>query len=132
DQTQRVQRVESLGVLAAGLAHDFNNQLMAILASIDVARRRLNSDDPGAERLLEAERACPDASALTQQFLTFARGGENPRAVVDLGPLVRDAASLATRGSSSRCEVYVERELWGEVDASQIRQVVHNLVLNAV
>jgi PAS domain S-box-containing protein len=132
EQSQRVQRVESLGVLAAGLAHDFNNQLMAILASVDMARRPLPSDHPSAEQLVDAEHTCREASALTQQFLTFARGGENPRTVVDLGPLVRDAATMATRGSSSRCEVHVEHALWTEVDASQIRQVVHNLVLNAV
>jgi PAS domain S-box-containing protein len=132
EQNQRVQRVDSLGVLAAGLAHDFNNQLMAILGTIDVARRHLPPDSLSAERLVEAERACRDASELTRQFLTFARGGDHPREVVDLGPLVRDAAVLATRGASSRCEMQIGDALWAKVNAGQVRQVVHNLVLNAV
>jgi signal transduction histidine kinase/ActR/RegA family two-component response regulator len=133
EQNQRVQRIESLGVLAGGLAHDFNNLLMAILGNIDLARRSIAPDTHTAELLEEARRVCREARELTQQLLTFSRGGEPVRVLAHLGDVVREAALFAARGSSCRCEVACDDALWfASADVAQIRQVVQNLVLNAV
>jgi signal transduction histidine kinase/CheY-like chemotaxis protein len=133
EQNQRVQRIESLGVLAGGLAHDFNNLLMAVLGNIDLARQSMPPEAPAAGLLEEARRVCREARGLTQQLLTFARGGEPVRVLAHLGDVVREAALFAARGSSCRCEVTCDDALWSaHADVAQIRQVVHNLVLNAV
>jgi PAS domain S-box-containing protein len=72
---QQNQKLESLGVLAGGIAHDFNNMLMAILSNISLAKRSCRGSESGLERLAEAEEACLRATGLTQQLLTFSKGG---------------------------------------------------------
>jgi CheY-like chemotaxis protein len=66
-------------------------------------------------------------------LLTFAKGGEPVRRLVELGDYLREAAQFARQGSRVRCDFALPADLWpAEVDAGQIGQVVHNLVLNAV
>ncbi len=128
----REQRLESLAVLSGGIAHDFNNLLTGILGNLSMLR----TDDPSpperAEMVVEAEAAARRAQALTRQLLTFARGGAPVKAVLDPGPLVREAAVFATRGAAGTCQLEIPEGLWPvEADGSQLAQVVHNLVLNA-
>jgi PAS domain S-box-containing protein len=129
----RAQRLESLAVLAGGIAHDFNNLLTGILGNVSLL---LEGGRPGAEQaelLEEAEAAARRAQALTRQLLTFARGGAPVKALLDLGPLVRQSALFATRGAAGSCRVDVPEGLWPvEADAGQLGQVVQNLVLNAL
>ncbi len=126
-------RLESLGILAGGIAHDFNNILMGILGNISIAKLRGRPDAELAERLDEAEKASLRARDLTQQLLTFSRGGAPVKKAVAIGDLLREWAAFATRGSKARCEVEIASDLWPvEIDAGQIGQVVHNLVINAV
>jgi PAS domain S-box-containing protein len=75
DESFRAQKLESLGILAGGIAHDFNNSLTAILGNINLAKLRATAGDPLFQRLVEAERACSRAKSLTDQLLTFAKGG---------------------------------------------------------
>jgi CheY-like chemotaxis protein len=83
--------------------------------------------------LREAERATLRAKDLTQQLLTFAKGGEPVRSAVLLADVVREAAQFALHGSSVRCDFEIAPDLRpADVDKGQIAQVVHNLVLNAV
>jgi CheY-like chemotaxis protein/two-component sensor histidine kinase len=83
--------------------------------------------------LAEAERGVMRARDLTQQLLTFAKGGEPVRKAVQLPEVVREAAEFALHGSKVRCEFDNETDLWpADVDKGQIGQVVQNLVINAV
>jgi CheY-like chemotaxis protein/two-component sensor histidine kinase len=88
---------------------------------------------PAGRWLGEAERGAARARDLTQQLLTFAKGGEPVRCAVQLSDLVKEAAEFALHGSAVRCEFDLAPSLWpAQVDKGQIGQVVQNLVLNAV
>ncbi len=128
----RASKLESVGQLAGGLAHDFNNILAGILGNLSIARiRAQKGQDPGAY-LDSAEGAVERAKGITAQLLTFARGGAPVRRLADIGLLASENAELVLAGSSVGCAIAVDEELWpAEVDASQIGQVVNNLVMNA-
>jgi len=129
----RVRQIESLGVLAGGIAHDFNNYLSAILGNISLANQDLAPESRASGRLSEAMKATERARALSLKLLTFAKGGDPARKVVDLAPLVRDAAEFATHGTGVRFTCDFQPELWNaEVDDGLLSQVVHNLVINAI
>jgi PAS domain S-box-containing protein len=133
EEMQKTQKLESLGVLAGGIAHDFNNILTAILGNISLARMQLHDTGKTAKRLAEAENAASRAKDLTQQLLTFARGGEPVKKVIEAGALLKEAAGFAIHGSTVRCEFALADGLWPvDVDEGQLSQVIHNLVINAV
>ncbi|MFW5792088.1 MAG: hybrid sensor histidine kinase/response regulator, partial [Desulfohalobiaceae bacterium] len=128
----RSEKLESLGVLAGGIAHDFNNILTAILNNIILAR--LDSSNPEGVRgkLTEAEQATLRAKQLTQQLLTFSKGGVPVRESTSIGELIIDSATFSLRGSNVRCTFSIQEGLWpADVDCGQIVQVVDNLVINA-
>ena len=133
EEMQKTQKLESLGVLAGGIAHDFNNILAAILGNISLARMQLHDPEKTAKRLVAAENAASRARDLTQQLLTFARGGEPVKKVIEVDGLLREAAGFAIHGSTVRCKFALADGLWPvEVDEGQLSQVIHNLVINAV
>lgn len=129
----RVRQIESLGVLAGGIAHDFNNYLSAILGNISLAKQDVPPESRASERLTEAMRATDRARSLSLKLLTFAKGGDPARRVVDLAPLVREATEFVTHGTSVLFTCTFEPGLWNaEVDDGLLSQVIHNLVINAV
>ncbi len=133
EELYRAQKLESLGVLAGGIAHDFNNILTTVLGNISLARFSLDEPEKVAEFLEEAEKAALQARNLTQQLLTFSRGGMPVRELIALEEVIKEAAGFATRGSGVKCLFRISRKLWGvEADRGQIAQVIQNIVLNAV
>lgn len=132
EEIQKAQRLESAGVLAGGIAHDFNNMLTAILGNISLAKTYADPEGKVHERLTETERATLRAKDLTQQLLTFAKGGLPITKTVDLSNVIVESAEFVLRGSNLKCECYVVDDLWPvEADLGQINQVIHNLVINA-
>jgi signal transduction histidine kinase/CheY-like chemotaxis protein len=128
----RTSRLESLGLLAGGIAHDFNNLLTVVMGNLSLARMDQKMDPESADSLSEAEKAVVRARDLTQQLLTFAKGGAPIRMAVALPDVVREVAEFALRGSHSRCQFDLPDDLWpANVDKSQIGQVVQNIVINA-
>jgi PAS domain S-box-containing protein len=134
----RSQKLESLGLLAGGIAHDFNNILTAILGNVSLAQACLvehGREGPSGEvrgLLAEVEKASLRARELSEQLLTFAKGGLPIKRLADLRGLIRESAEFALRGSRSKCEFEIDADLWSaEIDSGQIAQVVQNLVLNA-
>ena len=84
------------------------------------------------ERLVLSEQACLRAQALSQQLLTFAKGGAPIKKIVSIAKLLKEAAGLALSGSKSRCEFSIPGDLWPvEADGGQISQVFDNLLINA-
>ena len=134
EELERASKLESVGLLAGGIAHDFNNILAVIMGNLTLAQLDPATEGTPAVRWLrEAERAALRARDLTQQLLTFAKGGDPVRTAVRLPEVVREAAEFALHGSSVRAEFDMTEELWAaEVDRSQISQVVQNLVINAL
>jgi PAS domain S-box-containing protein len=125
-------KLESLGILAGGIAHDFNNLLTAILGNISLSRMQLSGDDRLQRSLDEAERASLRARDLTQQLLTFSRGGAPVRKTVSLGGIIREAATFALSGSRATCRFLLPDDLHPvDVDEGQFSQVINNLVINA-
>jgi len=126
-------KLESVGMLAGGIAHDFNNSLMGILGNISIAKSRIGDTHKAHRRLLEAEKAALRAKGLTQQLLTFSKGGAPVRRSTSMEGVIRDTVQFVLSGSNARGQVVVDPRLWpADVDAGQISQVLENLVLNAV
>jgi two-component system cell cycle sensor histidine kinase/response regulator CckA len=133
EEEQRVARLESVGLLAGGIAHDFNNILTAILGNISLAKMETQPGSELHDRLELAEKASLRARELTKQLLTFSKGGAPVKKLASLRELLRDTAGFALRGSNVRCSFSIPDDLWhAEIDAGQVSQVVHNLVINAV
>jgi signal transduction histidine kinase/CheY-like chemotaxis protein len=128
----RASKLESLGVLAGGIAHDFNNLLTVVLGNLSLARLDERVPTDTMQCLAEGERAATRARDLTQQLLTFAKGGEPIKTSSQLEALVREAAQFGLHGSNVRCEFDFTPHLWPAlVDKGQTGQVVHNLIINA-
>lgn len=131
-ELERAGRLESLGVLAGGIAHDFNNLLTVVIANLGLAQMDDGLAPPTRQTLGEAVRGATRASELTQQLLTFAKGGDPVRTAVSLPEVIREAAEFGRHGSNVRCEYVVEPDLRpASIDRAQFGRVVHNLVLNA-
>ena len=127
----RASKLESVGLLAGGIAHDFNNILTSILGNVSFAKSLIKGADHILSRLDAAEQAALRARDLTQQLLTFSKGGAPIKRTVYIGDLVREASGFALTGSNLRCEYALPRDLWAlDIDEGQIGQVIHNLVLN--
>jgi PAS domain S-box-containing protein len=132
EELLRASTLESVGLLAGGVAHDFNNILTAILGNLSLAMLSLDERSEAYERLSQAEKASIRAKDLAQQLLTFAKGGAPIKKTASLIDLLHDSANFVVRGTNVRCAFSIEEGLWPvEIDEGQISQVIHNLVLNA-
>ncbi|MBL7208550.1 MAG: response regulator [Dehalococcoidia bacterium] len=128
----KAQKLESIGLLAGGIAHDFNNILQVVLSNLSLAKVYAQPEDKAFQKVAVAEKAALRAQDLTQQLLTFSRGGAPVKKTASISELIRDSGSFALRGSNVRCEFSVPDDLWGiEVDKGQISQVISNLIINA-
>jgi PAS domain S-box-containing protein len=128
----KMDKLASIGVLAGGIAHDFNNILTAIQGNISFAKI-LSDDGRVRQRLEEAERAGLRARDLTQQLLTFSKGGAPIRKAAAITEIISDSCNFVLTGSNVRCDLLIPEDVWHvDVDAGQINQVIHNLILNAV
>ncbi len=129
----RAGKLESLGLLAGGIAHDFNNLLTVLIGNMSLIRLDAKLSGDALQSLTQAEKAAARARDLTQQLLTFAKGGAPLRAAVSLPEVVREVAEFALRGAKVRCEFDLPAGLWpANVDKGQIGQVVQNIVINAL
>ncbi len=128
----RASKLESLGVLAGGIAHDFNNLLTVVIGNLSLAKLDVSPEAETWHCITESERAATRAKDLTQQLLTFAKGGEPMRTSTALPDVVREAAQFALHGAKVRCEFDLAPEIWpADVDRGQVGQVVNNLIINA-
>ncbi|HED11441.1 MAG TPA: hybrid sensor histidine kinase/response regulator [Caldithrix abyssi] len=126
------QTMEAIGVLAGGIAHDFNNLLTAILGNLELSRLYAGKESKISELLSAAEKACVRARGLTQQLLTFSKGGSPIIESAALQKVVRESADFTLTGSAIKCEYDIEEGLaLARIDKGQISQVVQNITLNA-
>ncbi|MDJ0762259.1 MAG: PAS domain S-box protein [Myxococcota bacterium] len=132
EEMRRAQKLESVGLLAGGIAHDFNNILTAVMGNLSLAQRRIKKDDAVTARLADAERAVMRARDLTNQLLTFSKGGTPIKILASARTIIEESAEFALSGSSVKCTMSIPKSLWSvEVDEGQISQVIQNLVINA-
>lgn len=129
----RQQRLEGLGLLARGFAHDFNNYLTTLTGNISLARERLENDTEAQTMLEEAQTAASRATGLVQQLMTFARGGRPIRERTRISDLIR---RILTEHRLQHPEIRyqfqgTDAEVIANVDPAQIGRLIENLITNS-
>jgi PAS domain S-box-containing protein len=129
----KIKKLESLGILADGIAHDFGSLLSAILRNIFLAKISVADEDKILEQGLEiAEKASLQAKELTNRLITFSKGGNPIRKTVPLAPLLRETAAMTIQDTTIQYQFDLPDDLWNvDMDDSQMKQVVQNLLSNA-
>jgi two-component system, cell cycle sensor histidine kinase and response regulator CckA len=132
EERAKASKIESIGILAGGIAHDFNNILAAILGNVTLAKMHYDIESDAYELLREAENASMRATKLTQQLLTFSKGGTPLKEIADIKELIRDTVKFSLRGSNVVSRITIAKDLWvAHVDKGQLGQVFGNLAINA-
>jgi len=128
----KARKLESLGILAGGIAHDFNNLLTGIMGNIALSRAHIPDGHQAALFLDRARKGAEQSKELTQQLLTFSKGGAPVKKLTSISQVLVDSAVFALRGSNVRCDFDIDPALWcAEIDTGQMSQVISNLVINA-
>ncbi len=137
-QTQRIlaqtERLESIGQLAGGVAHDMNNLLTIILNHNDFALQTLAEDDPAGREIHEARGAAERAATLVRQLLVFARQEATAAEPLDLNEIVTGLTGMLARtlGEQIALETELTDDPWSiQADRGQVEQVIVNLAVNA-
>ena len=132
-QFLRSQRMESIGTLAGGIAHDLNNILAPIMMAIELLRNKV--PDPRGQKLLTTiETSAVRGADIVKQVLAFGRGVTGDRALVQLKHVIRDVIKIVseTFPKSITLETDVRKDLWTvQADPTQMHQVLLNLLVNA-
>ncbi len=132
EEMSKSHKLESIGILAGGIAHDFNNLLAAIRNNIYLAMMHVDRENTAYENLELTDNIIHRATNLTQQLLTFSKGGSPIKKTASMIDLIRESAEFVLKGSNVKCEYNSAENLCPvEVDEGQISQVIHNLILNA-
>lgn len=125
-------KLEALGILAGGIAHDFNNLLTAIWTGLSIIKLKSGNEEQ-KEIISDVENALRRGKDLTNQLLTYSKGGAPIKEATSLELLVKETAAFTVSGTKVKCDIIAQEDLYSaEVDASQISQVVQNLLINAV
>ena len=134
DKLRQTQKLESLGVLAGGIAHDFNNLLVTILGNASFAKSIAGGDARLGPLLEQIELGARRAAELTRQMLDYSGEGKLKVERLDLAAAVREMAKLLSALIPKQVELHYQFQeglLAVDVDATQIRQVLMNLITNA-
>jgi two-component system cell cycle sensor histidine kinase/response regulator CckA len=133
-QLLHTQKLESLGVLAGGIAHDFNNILTSIIGNVDLALMRINNESPVAGNLRKIEQAAARAADLSNQMLAYSGRGKFVVENIDLNHLLKDMLHMLEVSISKKAALRLNLHQHlptVEADATQMRQIVMNLIINA-
>jgi signal transduction histidine kinase/CheY-like chemotaxis protein len=133
-QLLQTQKLESLGVMAGGIAHDYNNLLQSILGNIELASLKLNPDSPTFKYITNAMTSGKHAAQLTNLMLTYVGKGLIAKKALNLNELVRENAEMLKTAASTAVEVelYLAEDLADILaDEANIQQLIMNLIINA-
>lgn len=126
-------KMEAIGTLAGGIAHNFNNILMGIQGRVSLIKMDLMASRRVMKHLTGIESSVQSAVSLTRQLLAFARGGKYEVALTDLNKLIYNENRMFGETRKEICiHEYFQEELWAvKVDQGQMQQVLLNLYINA-
>ncbi|MDC7233490.1 MAG: transporter substrate-binding domain-containing protein [Spirochaetales bacterium] len=129
---ENARKLESLGILAGGIAHDFNNLLTGFFFSVELAKQLLEPDHESAQYLDKALDSCNRTIRLTEQLLTFSRGGDPILETMSIAPFLVEAVTFSLHGSNVKFESVIDPDLRAvDADMGQLSQVLGNLAINA-
>jgi PAS domain S-box-containing protein len=134
EQFRQAQKMEAVGRLAGGVAHDFNNILMVITAYTEIMREGLRPEDRFHKSLAEVQRAAERGAALTYQLLAFSRKQVLLLRIINLNSVIEDSVKMIQRliGEDIELNVSLGKPLWAvKADPGQVVQVLMNLCVNA-
>jgi PAS domain S-box-containing protein len=132
EERAKANKLSALGLLAGGMANDFNNILTAIIGNVTMARTTMPPSGAAATTLAEAEQACIRARHLTWQLLTFSKGGIPTRKAVKPARLLTESVATTLRGTNLQYTLDIASDLWTiDADEAQLAQVLTNVLLNA-
>lgn len=133
DERQRLQRFETLELMAGGIAHDFNNLLTGVLGHLSLLMYVLPEGFSGLMHVEDAQKSVLAARKLVGQLSLLSRGSAPVRENASIRDVVRTSSEISATGSNCQLEVNVADDLWNVIcDINQISQVVQNVVINAV
>ncbi|MBW1747356.1 MAG: PAS domain S-box protein [Deltaproteobacteria bacterium] len=132
-QIHQVQKLEAIGTLAGGIAHDYNNLLMGILGNASLITFDLDSNHPHYEKLKNIEKYVQSGADLTKQLLGFAKGGKYEVKPIDINDVVGQSSEMFSRTKKEvRIHRNFQKNIWSvEADPNQVEQVLLNLYVNA-
>jgi PAS domain S-box-containing protein len=133
-QVIEMQKMEAVGTLAGGVAHDFNNILTGILGNLDIAQQAIHAESLAALPVRESIKASERAAYMVRQLLDFSRRSPSERRPIALGKIAEEVAHLFSQAIDRRIEVgtILEDGLWlAAADPNQVHQVLMNLCVNA-
>lgn len=134
EQLRHALKMESVGRLAGGVAHDFNNMLGVIIGHAEMALERIDSTDPLRQHIQEIQKAACRSADLTRQLLAFARKQSVIPKIVNLNDVISGMKKMLQRLIGENIELIWNpgENLWPiEMDPSQIDQILANLVVNS-
>ncbi len=128
-ELQRIAKLESLGTLAGGIAHNFKNILASVSLNTGLARIKPKKIDKYLDNI---ETSIDQASALATRFQTFSKGGEPVKELTNISKVIEIAESMALSGSNCAAKKYFATDLWSvNVDPKQMNETFMNLLINA-
>jgi len=132
EELLRAKKLESVGILAGGIAHDYNNLLTVILGYISMVKEMALKSDDFFNYLTEAEKASLRAKDLTHRLITLSKGGAPVKKTGSIVKLIKESAKLALTGSNVACEFHIPDDLWSvSFDDAQMRHVINSIIMNA-
>ncbi|MBK5240864.1 ATP-binding protein [Clostridium sp.] len=138
EQLVKLEKINSLSILAAGIAHDFNNILTIILGNIFIIKSYFNISTNKIsnnihKKFSQIEKLTIQAKDLNQQLMNFSKEGIPIKKNINIKTLIKNTANMVLSGSNNTCKFLIASDLWHvEVDEGQIRQVINNLLINAI
>ncbi|MBI3600175.1 MAG: response regulator [Nitrospinae bacterium] len=132
EELKKVSKLESIGALAGGIAHEFNNLLTGVIGNISLAKMYASPEDEIFKSLAEAEKASLRAKDIARQLLTFSRGGAPIKKAYPISELLKESSCLFFKGSNVQCDCSLPDDLYlTEIDEGQIKHAIANIIANA-
>ena len=133
-QLQRSQKMEAVGTLAAGMAHEFNNILAAIQGYVQLMKMKIETDNPLSEYIADIDTSCQRAAGLTRKMLTFSRSEIGEKKLVKINQLVDGMHRLLRQTLPAQIELEMDLQPnlpFISAEGNQLEQVLLNLAVNA-